>query len=105
MKKIHFLLLSLLLALCAADLFAAVFRVVGDGGDGLELVAAHAVVEHDIRKNTDVRRMKGAYRLKIFFFRPVFGADRPFLIELSEIIHIINAVTYILLGDPLVGRR
>ena len=41
--------------------------------------------------------MEGLDRLQIFLPGAVFGADRPLLVELSEVIHIINAVAHVLL--------
>ena len=91
--------------LLAADLLPAVFGVVGDGGDLLQLVAAHAVVQNDIGKNLDAVFVEGADGLQIFFLGSVFGADRALLVELAQIVCIINAVAHVLLRGALIGGR
>ena len=88
----------------AADLFPAVFGVVCNSGDLLQLIPAHAVVEHNIGKNTDAGCVESPNRLEVFFFGSVLCADRSLLVKLPEIIHIVNAVTHVLLRGALVGR-
>ena len=91
--------------LLVAGLLAAVFRVYGDGLNLFQFIPAHAVVEHDVAEHADAGGMKGTDCIEIFFFRAVFCTDRSFLIELSEIIHIINAVANVILRDSFVGGR
>ena len=87
------------------ELCQPIFRVVADSADLFQFVTAHAVVEHNISEHLDAYLMKGLDRRGVFIFCAVFGSDRSLLVELSEIIHIINAVADILLRGAFIGRR
>ena len=67
-------------------LVGAVVGAVADGPDGLQLVAAHAVVEHDISVDADVGRVEGVHRRDIFVLGSVFGPDGSLLVELAQIV-------------------
>ena len=88
-----------------ADLLRPVLRGVHDRLHILQLIAAHPVVQDDIRVYADACVVEGLYRLDIFLFGAVLGPDGSLLVELAQVIHVIDAVSHVVLRCALVGRR
>ena len=91
--------------LLASNLHIAVLRRVRHRGHFFRLIPAHAVIEHDVRIYLDTGLMKGLDRVQVFLLCSVLRADGSFLVEFSQIVHIVDAVPHVLLRGALVGRR
>ncbi len=91
--------------LFSADLLIPVLRRIRDRRDFLRLVAAHPVVQDDVREHLYPGSLQRPDRFQVFFLRSVFGTHCALLVKLSQIIHIINAVADIILAGSLIGRR
>ena len=90
--------------LLVLDLLVAVLRVIADGHHVLGLVAAHAVVQHDVGKYPYARLVEGADGVQVFLLRAVLGAHGALLVELAQVVHVIDGVAHVRLAGGLVGR-